>query len=164
MDEMAEYLDENNQVKGITSRSNAYQNKYKLKAAFVILTNSTGKYYIGQRSKNKKISPLKWVVGAGGCVSAGETFKEAAARELQEELGATSSIKYLLDFDYSDPFGGYYGQVFLGKWNKKITLQLEEFENGHWATTKEILDLIKTNQLAPDTKIFFEKYLKLIKK
>jgi len=163
MVEMVEYLDKNNQLLGVAPRTEAYQKKYKLKAAFVILTNSDGEYFISQRSKTKQLYPLKWTVGAGGAVGAGELFEFAAARELKEELGATPTIKYSFDFNYSADFGGYYGQVFLATWNGKIKLQKKEITKGHWATKEEILTLAKTGELCPDTKIFFEKYLQITK-
>jgi hypothetical protein len=48
----------------------------------------------------------------------------------------------------------------LAKWDKKITLQKEEYTQGKWLSDKEVLEIAKEKKLAPDTKLFFEKYLK----
>jgi 8-oxo-dGTP pyrophosphatase MutT (NUDIX family) len=157
---MCEILGKNNTVLGIVSRKEAREHKYKLKAALTMVTNSKGEYFLAKRSPNKKIFPGLWALGAGGAVTAGESFKEAAKRELFEELGVKALPKYLFDFEYTDYFGSYYAKVFLAKWDKKITLQKEEYTQGKWLSEKEVLEIAKEKKLAPDTKLFFEKYLK----
>lgn len=46
----------------------------------------TGKYLVSQRAKDKETDPLKWETVAGHVI-AGETSREAAVREVFEEVG-----------------------------------------------------------------------------
>lgn len=164
LEEMCEFLDKNNQVIGVVSRKEARKNKYKLKAALTIVTNSKKQYLAAQRSPNKKIFPLLWALGAGGAVTAGETFETAAKRELFEELGVDSKVDYLFDFEYKDHFGGYYAKIFVANWDGKIKLDPIEYTTGKWLSEKGVLKLATEKKLAPDTEIFFKKFLLLKKK
>lgn len=51
------------------------------------ISDAQGRYYIAQRSPDKKIDPLKFEAPAHGRVSSWEDYKHAAKREVQEELG-----------------------------------------------------------------------------
>lgn len=48
--------------------------------------------YIHQRKADKKVFPLLFGMGAGGKVDEGETFTQAAQRELNEELGIETIV------------------------------------------------------------------------
>ncbi len=59
----------------------------------VIVQNSRDEIYMHQRKETKKIFPSLYGIGAGGKVDAGETPRQAAQRELQEELGVTGGYR-----------------------------------------------------------------------
>ena len=87
MAELNEVLDENLHIVDTRSRDEIKENNLFHKASLTIIKNAKGEYFVAQRKATKKIYPLQWNLGAGGAVLAGESFEEAALREIQEELG-----------------------------------------------------------------------------
>ena len=64
--------------------------------AGVILQNSKGNIILSKVAQTKKADAGKWSYSSGGHVEAGESYEEAAIRELQEELGVRGQIESLL--------------------------------------------------------------------
>ena len=58
-----------------------------------VITEDTGKVLFQQRHHTKKSEPLQIDAAAGGHVLHGETYYQAAVRELQEELWIASNLQ-----------------------------------------------------------------------
>ena len=85
-----EYLDivtEDNVVINKALRSECHGNPHLIhRAAHILVFNSSGQILLQKRSLNKDIQPGKWDTSVGGHVDSGETYEEAAHKELYEEL------------------------------------------------------------------------------
>ncbi|MEL7638033.1 MAG: NUDIX domain-containing protein [Solidesulfovibrio sp.] len=66
------------------------------RSVMVLVYNDQGKLYLQKRGPQKSLYPNRFDLSATGHVRAGEARQEAAARELQEELGlAAASLTWL---------------------------------------------------------------------
>lgn len=89
--EIEEFLDlvnKEDQVIGRLERSKVYSaglNNFRVVNAFLV--NNNGQLWIPRRTAHKKLFPLYLDVSVGGHVSSGETYDQAFAREMQEEVG-----------------------------------------------------------------------------
>jgi len=86
-DELLDIVDATDAVIGQRWRAELYQEgacNFRVVNAF--LKNRLGKLWIPRRSVSKRIFPLCLDMSMGGHVSAGESYDEAFARELMEEL------------------------------------------------------------------------------
>ena len=155
-----EVIDNNFNILKIVTRDEVIKDNLKHKTALVIVKNSKNQIYVNQRKKTKELFPLKWVVGAGGAVHAGETYDEAAKRELKEELGISSPIKFLFNFDYQSDITNYKAKVYLTEYDGEINLNKDESEQGKWVSLEELEILIKKGLLCPDTALYIKKYIK----
>lgn len=61
------------------------------RAVHVMVEDGQGRLILQKRSMNKQIQPGKWDTSVGGHVLAGEAVRDAALRELGEELGITGA-------------------------------------------------------------------------
>ncbi|MBN2095516.1 MAG: NUDIX domain-containing protein [Candidatus Aenigmarchaeota archaeon] len=57
------------------------------RAAVVLVFNPKGELFLQKRSRNKIHYPLHWTDSVSGWVDSGETYLEAALREMEEEIG-----------------------------------------------------------------------------
>jgi isopentenyl-diphosphate delta-isomerase len=89
-DEILEVLDAKDRPFMLMPRKQALQQKLALKIVLVVIRDQNGKIYIHQRSKKKSTYAQTWAVSAAGYVKAGESFEDAALRELAEELSVIS--------------------------------------------------------------------------
>lgn len=82
-------VDEHDNPIGSATKEEAWQQGLIHRAVRFSIYNSKGQLLVQKRSPNKKIFPNCWDNSAAGHVDAGETYEQAAVRELQEEIGIT---------------------------------------------------------------------------
>lgn len=132
----------------------------KVCAVIIIIRDKKGNYFVHQRNSNKRTSPNLFGLGAGGHIEENETKEEAAKRELFEETGLKTELKYLFHKTYI-------GVEFTNEidvFETKTDLEKLETENGEWQwcgwmKKKEVDKLLKENKLCPDTAEVYKTYL-----
>jgi len=88
--EYFDIVDENDRVIGQAPRSSCHGDPSLVhRVAHVLLFNSRGDLLLQKRSVCKDIQPGKWDTSVGGHLDPGETYLEAAIREMREELGVS---------------------------------------------------------------------------
>jgi len=101
---MVEYMDvvdDANQIVGQAPQEEIYAKKLTHRIIHVFVINPTTKQvYFQKRSEKKSYLPGYYCTSAGGHVRAGETYTEAAQRELREELGLTVPVHKLTAMEF----------------------------------------------------------------
>lgn len=96
--EMFEIFDDDDQPLGfLAPRSECHGDPSLIhRTAHVVVFNSKGQILLQKRSSNKDVQPNKWDTAVGGHLNPGESYEEAAYREMSEELGVfPDSLEFL---------------------------------------------------------------------
>ncbi|MGW7824481.1 NUDIX hydrolase [Streptomyces puniciscabiei] len=102
-EEEPEYLDvvdEHDRVVGRDTRANIHRKHLIHRGVHVLVVNRLGEILVQERAAHLDNHPGLLDASAGGHVHTGETYRQAAGRELLEELGChTAPVRYLLTYD-----------------------------------------------------------------
>lgn len=101
--EFLDIVDRNDAVISQASKEYVYKKSLCHRISHVLIFNDEGKMVVQKRSKNVSFCPDHWSTAVGGHVQAGETYKEAALREFQEELGTTNKLEFVGKDFYNAP-------------------------------------------------------------
>lgn len=130
-----------------------------VRVALIIIRDKSGNFFVHQRNSNKKIFPNFYGLGAGGHVEENETSKLAAERELFEETGLKTPVKFLFKINYKDKENFHKICVYESIVDsEKISPDLREWKWSGWINKKEVDILLKENKLCPDTAKVYKKY------
>lgn len=120
-----EYFDivnEKDEVTGkITENEQNKVNPNQLRFINIIIQNKKGQILVPKRSSNRKIFPNCYDFSVGGHVNSGETYEQAAYRELEEELNLKDVI--LKEVAYFNPYisdSDTFQTVYTLEYDKKI--------------------------------------------
>ena len=80
-------VDENNQPTGSATKQEAWKNGLIHRVVRISIFDKAGRLLVQKRSSQKELFPGRWDNSVAGHVDAGETYEQAALRELSEELG-----------------------------------------------------------------------------
>ena len=131
--ELVDLYDEDRLPLGRTAERHAPKGPGEYRTVIhVCVFNSRGQLLIQRRSREKAIWPERWDVSVGGGVDAGETSRQAAEREVWEELGIRLDL-------------GGFDDYFLVERDiplEDLTLQREEVSDARWAELPEILSML----------------------
>ena len=94
--EILEIVDAEDRVIGTATRSEIHRKGLLHRAVHLFVFDRAGRIYVQRRSDSKDRDPGKLDSSAAGHVEPGETYEEAAVRELQEELGIHADVEELL--------------------------------------------------------------------
>lgn len=85
-DELLDVVDVHDHVVRQLPRSEVYRQRLLCRVVNVFLENTRGQLWIPRRTAHKRHFPLCLDMSMGGHVESGESYEEALARELSEEL------------------------------------------------------------------------------
>ena len=98
--EYLDVVDAHDRVLGRDTRANIHRNHLMHRGVHVLVVNSLGEILVQLRSPHLDTHPGYLDASAGGHVQSGETYRQAAGRELLEELGChDSGLRHLLTYD-----------------------------------------------------------------
>ncbi len=96
MNEFVEHVDEQDRVLAVVSRGDAVRHGWLHRIAVTVYRDRAGRVLVHRRSEGVSRFPGHYEVVAGGAVTAGESYQEAAARELAEELGIRVPVRFIV--------------------------------------------------------------------
>lgn len=118
----------------------------------ICIFNSQGEMLLQQRSMKKEVFPGMWDVSAAGGVNAGETSRQGAEREVQEELGYSldlTGVRPSVTVNYDGGFDDFFLVVRDDLKVEELTLQTEEVAAVRWAGLDEILLMLERGEFVP---------------
>lgn len=98
MSEVVEHVDEYDRVLGVVERGEAEREGWPHRIATTICRDRAGRILVLRRSETHPRFPGYYDVMVGGAVVVGESYEEAAARELSEELGVRVPVRFIFKF------------------------------------------------------------------
>lgn len=87
-------VDKNDKITSYQPRSVCHKERLLHRTVAVIVFNDQGEVLLQKRSMNVDTTPGLYTLSATGHVSKGESYEQAAEKELLEELGIKSKIKF----------------------------------------------------------------------
>jgi isopentenyldiphosphate isomerase len=94
--EILEVVTMDDRVVGTATRSEIHAKGLIHRAVHIFVFNESGQIYIQRRSEDKDRHPSKLDSSAAGHVDPGESYTDAAIRELDEELGLREPVAEVL--------------------------------------------------------------------
>jgi isopentenyl-diphosphate delta-isomerase type 1 len=141
-EEILEVMDENNKVVGLAGRKEIHKKGLRHRSVHIFIFNTRGALYLQKRSPSKDQYPEHWDTSAAGHTDPGESQKEAARRELQEELGLDVPIMEVLQYPACRETGWEFVTLFMARTDDPIHLNLEEATTGDYFTPDQLAQLL----------------------
>lgn len=111
-DELVEHVDADGTVIGVVTRTRMRRENLRHRSVAVIVTNSRGELLVHRRADHKDVYPGWWDLAAGGVVGVGESYADAAVRELAEEFGIDADPVFVTAGHHDDVYAREICHVF----------------------------------------------------
>lgn len=145
-EEILDLVDENDQVIDSKPRSEVHANKLRnFRAINAFLINNEGKLWIPRRTKHKALFPLGLDCSVAGHVTTGETYDEAFAREMEEEIRLdvkNVKTRFIGHFTPHQHNMSAFVKIYEICYNDVPQYNPDDFCEYYWLTPQEVLDRI----------------------
>ena len=148
--ELFYFVDDNDQVIGSVKRSEAHQsNSIKHRSIFILLFNEQNELLLQKRSQGKDTFPGFWTISVSGHVIYGQSYDEAAMREMQEEVGLTLELQQMQKIYLKEEreFAFIYKSTCLKE--TVLNFDEDEIDEVKWINLKNLAAFVETNNMTP---------------
>ena len=144
-EEIFDVVNSLDEVIGTASRAAVHAKQLRHRSAHILVFNSSGELYLQKRSLNKDTSPGLWDTSAAGHVGNGESYRDAAGRELHEELGLPleTTLEPLFKLDANFITGFEFVWVYRGIATAMLIPDPVEISEGRWSDVTQLEEWIK---------------------
>ena len=141
--EILEVVDSQDKVTGTATRREIHKHGLLHRAVHIFVFNPADQIYIQRRSISKDRHPGKLDSSAAGHVDPGETYEQAAIRELQEELGIRAEVKEILRVPASEQTDNEHVVLFKAVTELEPVPDEEEIQWGAFMSREQVTELIQ---------------------
>jgi len=163
MEEWFDVVDASDNVVGRRPRSEVHRLNILHRAAHILVFNRAGQLFLQKRSERKDNSPGLWDSSAAGHLEAGEDYRTAARRELQEELGVTTDpiLETLFKIDACAESEHEFAWVYRCVAEGPFVLDPQEIDDGRWLTPEQINAWLASepDELAPTFRLIWRRMI-----
>lgn len=154
-DELVDVVDEFDDVIDVVPRRVMRSDRLRHRAVFIAILDGAGRLLVHRRSPQKDIWPNWCDIAVGGVVGAGETYLEAAHRELAEEVGVTTEALGELDLGESRPYDddqvSLMARCYVVTSEGPFTFDDGEVVEAWWVHRDGLEDLLLRERFLPDS-------------
>ena len=138
-------VDEHDNIKEYRTRSECHQDRNLIhRAVDVVLFNVKGEIAFQKRSMTKDTSPGFYSISASGHVSKGESYLQAAAREMKEEIGIKDiKLEYVATQLAESSNEKEMFTLFKGQYDGNFNINKDEVEGVYYFNKSEIAKIKK---------------------
>ncbi|MCF7729979.1 MAG: 16S rRNA (adenine(1518)-N(6)/adenine(1519)-N(6))-dimethyltransferase RsmA [Chthoniobacterales bacterium] len=160
-EELFDVVDENDAVVSTHERHFVHVNKLLHRAVHIWIFNRCGELFLQKRSYWKENHAGLWCSSVAGHVGAGESYFEAANRELHEELGVNVPLQPFYRILASEVTGQEFVECFVGIAEGPFVLDPGEIETGVFFNPELIQQWVNAHpeEFTPLFKIVAKKFL-----
>lgn len=152
IEEFVEVIDVQGRSVGCVDRQEVRANRLLHRAIAVACRDPFGRIFVHRRSITKDLLPGMYDMFVSGVVMAGESFNDAARRELAEELGIVGATpRWLFEHLYLGENDRCLIGVYEVTWAGPVRLQRSEISMGGFATPERLRTLMAHKPFVPDS-------------
>jgi 8-oxo-dGTP pyrophosphatase MutT (NUDIX family) len=160
VDELVERVDDHDHVLGaVVSRRQATREGWLFRVAVTVCRDARGRILVHRRADRLSRFPGFYEVQAGGAVHVGETYEQAAARELAEELGVRVLPRLLFTFLNRSGLTPHWLGVHEAVLPAAVVPDPAEVAWHGWLTEPELRSALRDWRFTPDSHEAVTRYL-----
>jgi len=161
--ELLEVVDKDGTVIGLAERSELHHNPSLIhRVVHVLIFNKEGDLLLQKRSFKKDIEPGKWDTSVGGHINPGEVDRNAAEREMKEELGAEGcAMVFLYTYLFSNERESELVSTFSCVYEDDINFNGEEIDEVRYWNLEEIRETIGKGTFSSHFEEEIQRYLRM---
>lgn len=151
-------VNDNNEIVRKETKSKIYGEKLSHRIVHIFVINlKTNDIYLQKRSDTVSFLPGYYCTSAGGHVKSGETYEEAAKRELKEEIGIDLPIHKLTPLNFISDNHKRFIELFAAFTEGGFNFGDGEVSGGEFMSFMEVEKLItKNDKIHPQLKVCFD--------
>lgn len=154
-DELVDIVDEFDQVVQVVPRRIMRAERLRHRAVFIAVVDGAGRLLVHRRSPLKDVWPSWCDIAVGGVVGAGESYLEAAHRELSEEIGVSAATLEEVDIGesrrYDDDQVSLMARCYVVTSPGPFTFDDGEVVEAWWVHRDGLNDLLNRENFLPDS-------------
>jgi isopentenyl-diphosphate delta-isomerase type 1 len=150
--DLFDIVDEYDQVIGQAPRSECHGNPSLVhRVAHVLVFDGNGRLLLQKRSMHKDIQPGRWDTSVGGHLDPGESYLEAACREMNEELGIEGvPLTWLYFSKIRNEIESENVSTYLARYDGEVRFAPEEIDEVRFWSPEEIDIALGTGVFTPN--------------
>lgn len=159
VDELVERVDGQDRMLGVVTRQEAIREGWLHRVAVTVCRDGRGRILVHRRSEQVSRFPGLYEVEVGGAANVGESYEQAAARELAEELGIRVLPRLLFTFLNRSGLSPHWLGVHEAVVPDAVAADPDEVAWHGWLTEPELRSALLEWRFTPDSHEAFSRYL-----
>ncbi|MFH8939068.1 NUDIX domain-containing protein [Streptomyces griseosporeus] len=159
VDELVERVDAEDRVLGVVGRREAVRAGWLHRVGVVVCRDGQGRFLVHRRAEQLSRFPGHHELGVGGAAGVGESYEQAAARELSEELGARATVSLRFTFLNRSGLSPHWLGVCDAVLPEIVAPDPAEVAWHGWLTEPELRGALRQWTFTPDSQEIFARYL-----